>query len=635
LNRLKPGDPLFDFDPNKFAANFFGFPSGADIKVFLQGNGVHVKVGLKLPSAFLGVNGDVDLVADRETGVHLDSFRIAIPNVALGAVEFRDFELKYNFGLKTWVGKGTLAIAKAGAIAASATFAGGDFKGASIDYQLPAPLPIGPFVYLKRVGGGFMTDPVKIDVTGTIGAGVPVGGEFPITVDGHAGMEFPSEGGAKFQIDGKVYVLLLEVAEGRLRFQIAPGGGGYADFFVQSNQDFEIMSFNAKLEGWVDGRDDSPTKGQMAGDFHGQVCINFVIGCLLKGSLDAAISQKGLAVCGSVSVEDVGFSAGVQFTLDGLRSATETMAATPGIFAAEVGTGIVLAHFHIRCHASDFRVPPPVARSAQAGGGVGLDVPGGLPTESFLVYGDGGVPNVDVVGPGATVAGTAPGEKASKSADGDALAFAPVNAVLVTVEHPKAGTWTVQPRPGSPAIKQVKLSDGYRPAKPAATVVKGRSLRYTIADLGAGQTVRFVESGKFGHRILGDAKSATGSFALPQDGLAAGKRTITALVQHGGLTTDRSVVARYVAPGPAKPARVRSIRVQRSGTTLSARWPAAKGAARYVVTVHGGKRLGLGRIVAGKHVSFDLVPRGMRVTVTVTGLSKDLVRGRARTVRSR
>jgi hypothetical protein len=144
-----------------------------------------------------------------------------------------------------------------------------------------------------------------------------------------------------------------------------------------------------------------------------------------------------------------------------------------------------------------------------------------------------------------------------------------------------------------------------------------------------------VESGKFGHRILGDAKSATGSFALPQDGLAAGKRTITALVQHAGLTTDRSVVARYVAPGPAKPARVRSIRVKRSGTTLSARWPAAKGAVRYVVTVHGGKRLGLGRIVAGKHVSFDLVPRGVRVTVTVTGLSKDLVRGRARTVRSR
>ena len=62
-------------------------------------------------------------------------------------------------------------------------------------------------------------------------------------------------------------------------------------------------------------------------------------------------------------------------------------------------TASVLSHLG-GCHVEDYKIPPPRARAAQAGGGLTLAVPAGLPSRTILLKGSGGRPRVDVTGPG-------------------------------------------------------------------------------------------------------------------------------------------------------------------------------------------------------------------------------------------
>lgn len=639
LSKARPGDTLFDFPIGEYAAKIIGFDVGANIKVRLEQDGVHIPMSLKLPPAFFGASASTEFIADRKTGLHIDSLHLRLGPVPLGAAVLENFDLVYKVAEEIWKGDGALSIAGAGKIAANAEFKMGQFNGAKISFSPNPPVVIGPFVYLLRAGGGFTVDPLHIEVTGAIGGGAAVAGKSPVEVDGKLQADFPRIGPGRFQMDGAVKVLTITAATGQLRYQT----DGYADFKVEAHHNFEILTLDGKLDGFIDG-----TTGEAAASISGKACVNFGIGCLIEGGLNGAISSKGLAICGSTSIANVGgaavdtgvsFSAGVQFTLEGLKEAGETLAATPAIALPAVGAGIVLAHTHIPCSTGAFYTPPP--RTIRQGGAApvpAVTVAAGLPSQTVLVTGTDAMPAVDLVGPGGTVTGPDAGKLAVKGQIGSSLAFPDANAVLFVLNTPKAGTWTATPRAGSPAIKRVQLSDGYRPARTTARVTaKGRlrSLRYRVANLGAGQQVRFVEAGAFGERVVGTTTRAAGTVPLVAGTLAGGARTITAEVQRDGVTAIKSVVARYIAPKPLGPRPVTGLKVIRKGTVLTAIWRRPSlGAARQLVRLTGAKGTRLLQLVGprARTVRFAGVRADERVTVEVVGVTKTMVRGVSRRV---
>ncbi|WP_354701531.1 hypothetical protein [Paraconexibacter sp. AEG42_29] len=646
LSAARPGSVLFDFPIGEYAANILGFSPAANIKVRLEKDGVHIPMSLKLPPAFFGASASTEFVADRATGLRLTSLRLKLGPVPLGAATLENFDLSYNPAQELWKGDGALSIAGAGRIAANTEFKAGQFNGATIKFDPDPPILIGPFVYLLRAGGGFTVDPLHIEVEGSVGGGAAIAGKSPVRVDGKLTADFPRDGPGKFAINGSVKLLDFEIATGRLRYQT----DGYADFLVETRQDFAVLTLNGMFDGFVDG-----TTGDAAASFNGQACINFGVGCLVGAGLSGAVSSKGLAICGNASLGDLGdtipkgpdgqpivppnatkgggISMGVQFTLEGLKDAVSTLAATPPIAVPFVGAGIVLAHTHIPCHTGDFRVPPPRPRQVGAGVDLNVNVAGGLPSQTILVTGEEGLPAVDLVSGGTTLTGATAEQRGVQTPAGTSIAIPNANAVLFVLSAPKAGTWTVTPRAGSPAVKSIQLSDGYRVARPTGVVRKAgrlRSLAYRVADLAAGQQVRFVETGTFGTRILGSATRPAGTLRLPAGALPGGPRTITAEIMKDGLTTDRKVVARYVAPRPPGPAAVSGLAVIRKGTTLTVTWRRASlGAARQLVKLTGAKGTRLLSLVGPttRVARFSGVRADERVTVEVAGVTRTNVRG--------
>jgi hypothetical protein len=647
LSAVRPGQRLFDFPIGEFKPEILGFDVGANIDVILQKDGVHIPMSLKLPKVFLGASASAEFVADRATGLHVDSLHLHVGPVPLGAIILDKFDLTYKGAQQLWQGEGKLTIAGFGSIDAGASFLMGDFNGGTISFTPQAPVPIGPFVYLLSAGGGFNLKPdLHIEITASIGGGVAVGGKSPVQVDGKATADFPANGPGKFSVGGNVSLFSLKAGDGTFRFQT----DGYADFNLNVQQDFAVFSITGHADGFIDG-----TTGQAGASIGGKVCIKFGIGCLLGVGLDAAVSSKGLAVCGSAEAgnsfpgvppdqaKKLSASIGVQFSAQQLEDATETLLETGPILLPVVGAGILVAHTHIPCSTKDFYTPPPRMRAAGAGGGPAVQVAAGLPTETIRVTGTGGMPLVDLVGPGGTtVNGPAAGEPGRGSQAGTAIAIPDGNVVYFVLPQPKAGVWTVTPRDGSPAVAGVDVADGYKAAKATASVrtVRGkRSLAYKITDLGSGQQVTFSEAGSFGTRVLGTATThAAGLLPVPASSLPAGPRTITAEVSRGGFVTSRSVVARYVAPRPPGPGPVSGLKVLRKGSTLTVTWRRASlGAARQLVRLKGAHGTSLLALVGPtvRAARFNRVRADELVTVEAVGMTKANVRGVVRRAVSR
>ena len=635
LSKAVPGARLLDLPIGDPSIDILGFKPGKNIQVFLEADGVHIKLGLKLPEAFGNIQGDAEFVADRRTGLHANSVHIGISGVKLGVLTINDLGLTYSGREDTWTGMGELKIASFGGIAASTQFKSGAFNGASIDFHPLTPVVIGPFVYLLGVNGGFTIDPTVISVGGQFGAGVAVKGEAPIKLDGKATVSFPAQGPAEFKLDGKVSLAVFKLAEGSARFQT----DGYADFNVRTDQDIAFLQLKARLEGFVDAGN-----GDWGGDFHGEACINYVIGCL-GGSLDAAASAAGIAICGEPRVADFSATVGLQLPWDEVERLTKGLAVARLVPLPIVGAAatavFVLDNIQSPCHTDEYRKPPPRAASAQAGGGPIVTVPRGLPTETLLVQGGNGVPLVDVVGPGGTtVAGPARGARAARSAAGSALALPAAASVLFVLTSPRAGGWTVRPRAGSPDIAQVRQSDGYRVATATAKVGgngRARTLSYRASNLASGQTLEFIERSRVGSRRIGTATKGVGTFRIRPTNQPAGVRSIYTQVRRRELVTDRTLVARYRASGPLRPGAVNRLRVGRRGTTLTATWRRARGAADYLVTLRGIYGTRVAKLVHApkQRLRVDGIRRDERIVVEVVAVSKTSQRGAMRGVSSR
>ena len=617
LSAVRPGTNLFEFPIGEYATNILGFDVGADIAVRLERDGVHIPVSLKLPPAFGGFAGNAELISTTERGLIVDSLHIELGPVPLGALIINKVELDYMGAGDIWRGHGSVTVPAGGTMDATVEFRMGDFNGATISFTPATPIPIGPFVYLLRMGGGFTVDPIHIEASARIGAGAAVQGTAPVNINGLFEMDFPRNGApANFKMTGTVDIFFFEIGNGFLQFQT----DGYAAFGGQLGP-FSIgpLFLEASTSGFVDAG-----AGQFGAELSGtvEICIDIELARPCAGAgADVALSNAGFAACAKLKVVKT-FTGGVRFPWRDFG---------PEILANPVAaTYALITHIAIPCNTDGYRVPPPrpaSARVAQAGGTV-VNVPRGVPSQTIVLTGDGGAPQITATGPGGAVVRS--GENPTST--GFTATSGNLPATYLVLTDPKPGDWTIVPNSGSPAITQTLTSSGYKPATLKASLGgKGRkrSIKYRVKNLGHGQRVVFAERGKFGTNILGTTTKKKGKLEYTIADARGGPRKVLAMVQKDGLQTDRKTIGSYKAPPPVRPGKVRRLRAKRKGKNVIVSWRGARGAQRYSITIHGRHGTSLGRLAGRKarKVKFAHVRRDERLKVAAFGVSKKLRRG--------
>jgi hypothetical protein len=611
LDKLVPGSTLFEFPVGLYRADILGFKVAANIKVRLERDGVRIPLDLRLPPVFGGFSANAELRADATRGLWLSSLHIHIGPVPLGVLIIKSIDVDYQAAQQRWTGRGSITVPAGGTLdLTEVSFRRGEFERASIAFTPANAVPIGPFVYVLSVHGGFALNPLQVQAGATLGAGLAVAGEAPVKVRGTFTMTFPKRGPAEFRLDGQLSVLFVDLARGYLRFLT----DGYASFGGHAGLDVGPLSINANAAGFVDARN-----GGFSAFIDGgvEVCAHVgpFDGC---GGIDgkAAVSSEGFAACAGIDFpEPVGrVSAGI---------AGQWRQLNPGVL---INPALLATHIKAPCSTDDYVLEP--AHAAQAGAST-VRVRTGLPTVTILVKGAGGQPRVQVTGPGATVrSGTA-------TSAGYVMTVPGIDAAYVVLRRPRAGVYTVRPLAGSPAIASVLVGEGYRPARVHARLTgRGgrRRITYRIADAGHGHRVRFAERGTFGTRIIGATRRARGTLRFTPADVPGRRRTLLALIEHDGIVERRATLARFRAPAPTRPSAVSRLRARRSATTVTVRWRGARRAHRYAVTLTGSHGTRVGRLVARGSVTFSAVRRDERVTVTVQPLSPKLRPGPARRI---
>jgi hypothetical protein len=552
--------------------------------------------------------------------------------VPLGVLVIDKVEIAYAAADQRWTGDGMLTVPAGGSIDTHFVFQRGEFVSANFGYTPSPPITLGPFVYLLNVNGGLTVKPVQITAGAKVGAGAAVKGTSPVNVDGKFTMTFPTSGPADFKLTGSLNVFMFGIANGWLNFQT----DGYAAFGGHSALDLGPLFVRADVDGFIDG-----PSGNFGAGIRGEAGFCAVFDLPIKGETricgkartEAAFNNAGFAVCGRIDPPDPfgPIDGGVEFPWADFNPA---MLYNPAVLSAAL-----IDHVAIPCNTKPYHsLPPrPVAASARTAGaraaaaGQVVTVKRGLPSATLQVVGAGGAPDVTVTGPG----GASFTSKQPSSA-GFVAKVEGIPAAYVVLKGPRAGDWTVTANAGSKAITAVKLSEGYVRASVSAKVKRGR-IAYKIAHLGSGRRVMFAEKGRFGTHLLGGVAKARGTLRFRPAPGRGGKRTVVAMIQQGGITTDTKKLGSFVAPGPPKPGAVRRLKAKRKNTVLTISWARAKNAARYMVVVKGAKGTRIGRMVSGKAKGLRLtaIRRDEKLTVTVRGLSKTLVRGAPATARVR
>lgn len=613
LSGLKPGDRLFEFPVKTFVADILGFDAAADMPVMMTANGVRIPVDVKLPSEFGGFTGRAELKATKDVGLELDSLEIRIGPVPLGVLVVEKVEIDWQSG-GTWRGNGKLSVPAGGSIEARFEFLQGDFKSAGFNYTLAPPQPIGPFVYLLSVGGDFSVDPVTIAAQASFGAGAAVQGQAPVKLNGKFTMTFPKGRPASFRFDGGVELFLIHVGDGFMLFQ----SDGYAQFGGGSQLSIGPLSGGVDVNGFVEAG-----SGRYGADISGnaQICLEVDVGidtipvCGSVGA-EAAVSSIGFAACARINPPDPigGFSGGL---------AVRWADVSPAVLASPIVAGAqIIDSIAIPCSTAGYRIPPQrqVAKGQRRAGAEAFAVDGGLPTATVLVEGSGGAPDVTLTGPGGQTVSSGEPSKA-----GFVVGIPGVNASWVVLRNPKGGTWTMSPNPGSAAVSEVRLSNGYKPAKVKRAKVRKGSIGYRLTGLGSGQKVVFRERGKFGVGTLGSTTKPRGTLRFKPTRGAGGKRKVEALITRDGLITDRVPIGSYKAPPPPRPGPVKKLRARKSGTALTVTFVPSKAADRTSVRVRGSGGAELAASAAGRKGKVTL--RGLRwqkrIKVTVQSSTKE------------
>ncbi|MGA9856405.1 MAG: hypothetical protein WBQ18_01010, partial [Solirubrobacteraceae bacterium] len=587
------GATLFDFPMNEFAANVEGFGINAQAKVVLTKNGVQIPVDLSMPDYFGGITGHADLLVDARSGLHLDSLNFNIADVDIGALEIKDANLKYASTGEKWDGGATVIVPGPGVkVGAELHFAHGAFNGGNFVLGYFPGVLVFSDVWLGEIRIGFQLDPVVFSGGVTFGfQPIAPPDTYAIGVRG----DFQIEGGppVAVQIAGSGSVFGIDIAHAFFRYS---SDGTLRILGDVTIGDPSSVGLSGALKFGIIGK-------AFGGSIDAHVCALSV--CEQAG---VAANQRGLAVC----------------------------LGAPGSISHDWADPVYDITLHpLKCVAN--RYGPPAGTSSVhhvIGGGQTFTVPAGASAYSVAITGNGGRPQVSLLDPaGKPVAFGDPRNRATAAVSLPGTSQS--NTTYVGLNHPPAGTYTLVPAAGSPAIAGLQVSRGYDTPTVVATLGgrgRSRTLRYRVRGNAPGTLIVFVERGPAGDVPIGTARGASGTLHFASGKGPGGPRTIYAEATRGGPPLTSSAVARYTAPAIPRPGAIGHLRAARVRGTLSVSFTGASGAKSYTVKILLSDGRGLQRTLsASQHrVSVANVGKHVRARITLTPVGPDGRRGPAR-----
>jgi hypothetical protein len=457
------------------------------------------------------------------------------------------------------------------------------FAGGGLNFVFPdcCQPELFPGITLKSIGAALNITPTVLQ--GDIGLEVLHLG----TVNGQVLTAFPSQSapfrlttawlsGIPDNLNGQVFVTspLIGVSAtvgvdvpviGTLNL-----GQGYIVFtpgylWAGGGVDFNILGGVLDWGGGMDGAFSYQT-----GAFDVEGYVHGSIADFLKGSIHAVVSSQGAGACADVFGEGVG--GGVQWNGGspkiylypplGKSCVFERFTEDHVFGAADVAQALRPFHIHIRR---------------------------GAPSQAIRLEGSGGAPAVRVTGPGGIALTSPSGAGLVHSGSVAILRSLQLKVTEIGLRHPRAGTYTITPLPGSVPIASVATALAPPAASMRARVVGTGAQRTLVYDVGrrSDQTVSVYEvnSESLARQIgviQGGGRGTLRFAATPDRGV---QRIVAQFTLNGiPVPGEKLTVARFRPPPVTLPAP-RRLRVRRTSEGLSIRWNAVEGAARYVIAV--------------------------------------------------
>jgi PKD repeat protein len=630
-----------------------GFPLTGQIQVFLSKKGQALfdgQVNLDLKSVNFEATGAIEIHANLETGIELNSLKFEIGEASLAPIfkvkkaSFTYYFPEYEEESKrdSWQAKGTITFGEEIAeLEAELAFKKGEFQSASMKFKAEPGVPIYPGINLNEIGASVGVNPLAFG--GSLGAKIAalLELEFAFAFREATSTElgfFGGEGKLSYK-DDDIATLAADVYT-----------DGYVDAQVTFNLHFPFDSKEPVIE--VSGGAgfwDEPSSGlwQAKGNVYFKLWI-------ISAEVAGLINNQYAAGCLHVGAEGI-FGGGVQGryrfsdgNIDGglfgndncsdqlKQYSQKALVKHSGGFVKEEAARFLAKPGEL------WRGMAPLATVSAASEEDTFTLASGGLGQELRITSSTGTPVVTLVGPGGQTY-TTPATSGQLAMVGgqfmSAIGPAP-HQVLVLLRKPKAGIWRLQPAPGSPPVAKLEVSEDVAPA--AVTVHVSRrhghrwGLAYKVSHYLPGTKVRFVERGRDSTHVLGLAGKAKGALTFtPQEGLSRGRTVYAYLLNSEGAVVRELTVGRFTAPPAFEPGRARKVKIVRRGASAAVTWSAVPGVRAYRVRVRGsdGRLQSFFRKASRRSVSISNVLPFESFTVSVVAVGPNMLRGGAATGR--
>jgi hypothetical protein len=623
------------------------FPLTGQIQVFLSKKGqalFDAQVNLDLKSVNFEATGAVEIKANLETGIELNSLKFEIGEASLAPIfkvkkaSFVYYFPEYEEESKrdSWQAKGTITFGEEIAeLEAELAFKKGEFQSASMKFKAEPGVPIYPGINLNEIGASVGVNPLAFG--GVLGAKIAallqleLAFKFREATSKELGF-FGGQGKLSYKSD-EIATLAADVYS-----------DGYVDAQVTFNLHFPFDSKEPVIE--VSGGAgfwDEPSSGlwQAKGNVYMKVWI-------LSAEVAGLINNLYAAGCLHVGAEGV-FGGGVQgryrFSdgnidggLFGNANCSDQLKQYSQKPLEKHSGGFVKEESALFLpKPGDFsRGLSPLATASVASEEDTFTLPSGGLGQELRITSSTGVPVVALMGPGGqTYTTPPPGKLAMVNGQFMAAVSPDPHQVLVLLRKPKAGKWHVQAVAGSAPIAKLEVSEDVAPATVKVHVSRKHgkrwSLAYKISHFLPGTKVRFVERGRDSTHVLGVAGKAKGTLAFtPQEGLSRSRAVYAYLMNTEGAVVRELTVGHYTAPAAFKPAKPRKVKIARHGESATVTWSTVPGVRTYRIKVRGsdGRLQSFFRKPNRRSVSISNVLPFESFTAVVVGVGPNLVSGR-------
>jgi hypothetical protein len=580
------------------------FPLTGQVAVYLNDKGqslIDVQVGLELKAVNFEATGALEIIADREAGIELESLKFEIGEAGLAEI-FKVSKASFTYYFPsdpeeskrdTWQAKGTITFGplEQPGMEAELSFKKGEFHSASMVFTAPpgAGAMIYPGVEVNKIGASIGVNPLAFG--GVLGAAIATQLELTLEFKFREATStelgfFGGQGKLSYK-DDDIATLAADVysdgyMDAKLAIDIhfpfsskepAVEVGGGISFWDESASGLWQAEGNAHIKIWV-------ISAEAAVLFNNQ----YVAGCLAAGEF--GVQGRYRTSDGNI---DGGFF-GLKKCDDELKQYKQKpLVKHSGGFVKE---GESLGS--LPAVGAPWLAASPHAHAA-AGESQGFTLPGATSGQELRIGSGSGTPVVHIKGPGGQIFTTpaTPGQIVTVGNEFIAAIAPDPHEVIVFLREPKGGEWQLQSLPGSAPVTKLESAQDVPPARIKASVRhkhgKRYSLAYKIANFVSGTHVRFVERGRDTTHVLGTVGNAHGTLTFsPQEGLSRSRAIVAYVLNREGLPKRELTVAHYSAPGAARAGRVRKVKFTRHGSAGLIAWGVAPSAREYRIKVRGG-----------------------------------------------